>query len=172
MPTPSWIRRLDWGLIRGKAEKFRLEPEFLAALIQTESAGNPWALRYEPTYRWIHDIRALATAVGCSYDTMESMQRHSWGLCQVMGGVLYERGLADEPYPEDMWCTAALDPVLNVEYGCRHIRVKADRYGDNPSTLYAAYNAGSPRKEENGMFRNQRNVDRFDLHYRELTQIG
>jgi soluble lytic murein transglycosylase-like protein len=84
-----------------------LWPELVCAIVEQESAWNPWALRYEPAFyeRYIApfltarrldrpDSRLAAlTSPGIPDDPTESRARaFSWGLMQVIGQVAREHG--------------------------------------------------------------------------------
>lgn len=168
--TPDWALRLDWNLIREKASKYDLEPELVAAVIQKESSGNTYALRYEPNYRWTFSVSDLAALIGCTNDTMEKMQKTSFGLMQVMGGVAYEHGLHREENIYQRWASCLVIPEIGVEYGCRHIKRKSLGLSD-VADIYAAYNAGSVRKTAGGFYVNQLVVDGFMKLYRELKNV-
>jgi len=43
---PNWAKKLDWYLIQKKALKYGLDQNLVAAVIQVESAGNPFAIRF------------------------------------------------------------------------------------------------------------------------------
>lgn len=65
----------------------------LADLIaQVESAGDPYAIRYEPNWTFTTPA-TLAAAVRvhrCSTETARVLLSCSWGLYQVMGSVIYD----------------------------------------------------------------------------------
>lgn len=165
---PNWAKKLDWYLIQRKALKYGLDQDLVAAVIQVESAGNPFAIRYERNYRWTFNVNMLAQDISCTPDTMEQMQKTSYGLMQVMGGVAYEHGLAREKDYDYRWPTSLIMPEMGVEYGCRHLKAKQRVIGDDPARIYAAYNAGSAIKTDGGLYINQRAVDRFYAFYLEL----
>ncbi len=56
--------------------------------------------------------------------------------------------------PGHLW-----DPAVNIQVGTAYLRILADRYGGNPATVIAAYNAG-PGRIESG-----RPVPRETRHY-------
>lgn len=176
--VPEWAKQLEWAVIREKAEKYRLEPELVAAVIMTESAGNVFCMRAEvkklmsdtgktlflSLWKYFHepDLFAEGLKPYCSKPTEWVAQTIGWGPMQVQGAVAREHGFIG-------WLTELCSWETGLEYGCKHLRKKADRYGDDPATLYAAYNGGSPRKLVSGMFENQSNVDKFMKFYREIT---
>ena len=164
---PSWVFKAPWQRIHDAAERHKLPPELIAAVIQLESGGNTYAVRYEPLYRWTHMIASLANVAGCTYATMEQMQKTSYGLMQVMGGVYYEHRKISDGY----WATAMIDPDIGLDFGCRHLKQKFVQYGPDPANTYAAYNAGSVRFTPGGHFQNQRAVDIFMGYYRQLCDI-
>lgn len=166
--SPDWLETLEIDLINLYAKNHGIDSFLLAAVIQTESGGNPWACRYEPQFQHTFNLAELSQLIGCSYSTMEMMQKTSWGLMQVMGSVAYELGLGAEKNDFDKWPTSLLNPYKGLYYGCLHLKEKIDRYGSAPEVAYAAYNAGSPRLLSNGMYVNQRQIDNFMRNYRAL----
>ena len=87
MPPPAEFV----ALAQRAAEAHALWPELVCAIVEQESAWNPWALRYEPAFyeRYI----APQIARGAIPDVTESRARaFSWGLMQVMGQVAREHG--------------------------------------------------------------------------------
>lgn len=156
------MNSLKWmGLITQMSAQFSIEEPMILAVIETESGGNEYAIRYEPHYRYLVEPRQYAANLGLSMATEEMLQRTSFGLMQPMGGVCREHSFDDN-------LIKIMDPKLSVFYGCKHLKKKMQRYGDDPATLYAAYNAGSPQKTAGGMFTNQRHVDHF---YRNFLRV-
>lgn len=140
-----------------------LKPEILAAIqeaalsaglpisivrgvVCTESSGNPGATRREPEFyeRYIKD-----TWPG------DWGRATSWGLMQIMGQTARERGFRGE-------FTELLQPEVGLYWGCRQLNVLKARYFAKRGWegVLAAYNAGSPRKGENGKYVNQHYVDK------------
>lgn len=173
--TPEWVNKLPWPLIREKALEHGLDAEVIAAVIQTESGGNPYAIRSEASkymnqdgtvffnsnWRYFLEPDNFAGHINSTRATEWVGQLTSWGCMQVMGSVAREHGFKGW-FPE--LCTFE----LGIEYGCRHLKQKAQRYSADPAELYASYNAGAPKKTVGGLFINQRNVDHFMKNYREL----
>lgn len=168
---PAWLKDFPVDLVNNFAKYYNIDAVLLGAVVQVESAGNPNAVRFEPNFQHTFDIFQLANAIGCSPATMEVMQKMSWGLMQVMGSVAYEQGLGREIEPNNKWPSALLQPEVGMRYGCLHLRKKIDQYGAAPDIVYAAYNAGAPRKTKGGFFLNQGNVDKFLTFYRDLGGI-
>lgn len=161
--------------ITAAASRHGLPPDLVTAIVAVESAGNPWAWNPEPRYRYYWDVRTntffrapspqeLASerppadfrALGGDPDQEWWAQAASWGLMQVMGAVAREYGF-EAPY-----LTKLLDPLPNLEYGCRHLARLRNRYlrQHGWDGVIAAYNAGSPRKSEAGLWGNQPYVDK------------
>jgi len=165
----DWAMRLNWALISKVAKRYLLDPELVGSVVQVESSGNSFAMKYEPGYRWTHSVEPLAKKVGTDYATMTIMQKTSFGLMQVMGGVFYEYN--NHAGAKALWAGSMLDPEIGLEYGCKHLAQKANKYGPQADRIYAAYNGGSVRLEKNGDFENKKNVDRFMRYYNELKGI-
>lgn len=162
--SKSWIWKLPWNLISTAALEHKLQPRLVAAVVQTESGGNFYATRYEPDFRWTLNIQKMATRLVITYDTEEMGQMISWGLMQIMGSVAREHGYVG-------YLTELVDPELSLHYGCKHLKLKKDKYGPDVSDIYAAYNAGSVRKNNSGQYANQRQVDNFMRYYGQLGAI-
>lgn len=145
------------ALIRHSAERHGLPPALVGALVHVESAGDPWAVRFEPLFlrQYLQGLR-FAPRPPCSFDTEQHGRATSWGLLQVMGQVARERGF------DGVFLSQLCDPDIGLEYGCRQLALLASRYYDQRSwgRVIAAYNAGSPRQNADGRFANQPYVDR------------
>ena len=155
-------------LVMEFADKHGIPANLLRAIVQTESAGNTWAMRYEPDYRWLWDVRndnpykgdpeLLPSPSFVSVKTELVGQRTSWGLMQVMGATARELGFRGR------YLSRFVDPEFGLEYGCRYLRRLHERFGPGWEAVAAAYNAGSPRRREDGAWINQAYIDRI-RHY-------
>ena len=121
--------------IKSIARDFDLPWELIEAFATVESSLNPWALRYEPQYKYLYllDDRSHLSP------TERVGQMCSWGLMQVMGAVAREHGFKGY-FPQ------LCDPIVGLRYGCLHVTKFRAKYGQW-SDVIAAYNAGSPRRE-------------------------
>lgn len=105
--------------MKKKARKYGVEFELVAAIVWQESKGNPWATRVEPGFykRYLQDkdlIGHIPTTI--SLETERWHRATSWGLMQMMGETMREKG-----YKKDD-LTRLLIPAINLEYGCRHLK--------------------------------------------------
>ena len=73
-----------------------------------------------------------------------------------MGALLRELGLKGPIFQ-------ALDEKTNLEYAAKFLKRLATRYSERDDII-AAYNAGSPIKNLNGVYKNQHYVDKVKLH--------
>ncbi len=138
-------------VIRKWADAHDLDPALVWAVVAVESNSCESAVRFETGYKYLFDP-ARVRPVGCSVETETALQKMSWGLMQVMGAVLREKGFKG-------WLTEILTDVdAQVEYGCRHLAGLVKRWGI-PGGV-AAYNAGSPRKDSSGNFENAEYVSK------------
>ncbi len=142
-------------LITEYSIRYKIDCVYLLALIKTESEFNPLAQRFELGYPYLYSVRELAEIVGCSRSTMEFAQKNSYGLCQIMGAVAYEGGFR-------AWPAKLFDPEINLKYACEYI-IKLNKRFDlvEHEEMYAAYNAGRPRKIDKNIWVNQSAVGRF-----------
>ena len=163
------------SLIRPTAERHKLDPLVVEALITKESSGNTWAWNPEPAWRYFWDIKLnqpfrKTTPVErqsqfpphdfASYSGDRDQewwgQQASWGLMQIMGAVAREIGYT---YP---YLTALCDPGTNLDLGCRKLRKElqwASARTESPqealSSALAAYNGGRWKNAPGGTLRNQ-----------------
>jgi hypothetical protein len=133
----------------------------LSSIIATESAGEQFATRYEPDYRWLYEVDSMAKIARTTSITEKIHQKTSWGLMQLMGALLRELGFRD-PMPQ------ACGINNNLKYGIMHLKNLEKRY-EKESDVIAAYNAGSPRKTESGIYVNQAYVDKVYGYMDELS---
>jgi soluble lytic murein transglycosylase-like protein len=105
------------ALAQRAADAHGLWPELICAIVEQESAWNPWALRYEPAF--YDKYIAPQIARRAIADVTESRARaFSWGLMQVMGQVAREHGFADASL------ASLCDPAIGLEVGCRVFAAK------------------------------------------------
>ncbi len=129
------------ALIERAAQQHGLPAELVAAIVQVESGGDPWATRYEPGFYERYVVCSVPAAVRpCSRETEGRLRATSFGLMQVMGQVARERGF------KGVYLTRLCDPAEGLEYGCRHLAWTAVRLAGKGVTDYAslcaAYNGG------------------------------
>lgn len=148
-------------LIVTSAIAHKIDPVYLLAVAKTESEFNLNAQRFEPAYPWLYSIKELSEILKVDRSTMESFQRSSYGIFQVMGAVAYEYGFRD-------WPAKLFDAETNCRYACEHIvRLRERHEVYYPEESYATFNGGSPRRNGN-IWVNQRNVTRFMKNYEQV----
>ena len=152
------------ALIDGVAQAEGLDSNLLRAICTVESSLDPYAVRYEPAYKYTVSPRDWASKVRLSVETEECLQKFSYGLAQIMGGVMREAGFSG--YLQ----TCLLNPKVPLAYSAKHLKNYLRRYGSEVEAV-AAYNAGSPRKTSGGMFVNQSYVDKVDKELRKLRTL-
>lgn len=137
------------------AAKHGLPPWLVWAVCRQESAFDRCACRYEDRYRWLFDPSKVKPRI-CSLATEEIFQKTSWGLMQVMGAIYREYGYKG-------WLSAIPEDVESqLEYGCMHLAGKIKKYGLEGGIV--SYNAGSPRKGDDGKYVNQHYLDSVLSH--------
>ena len=123
-------------LARHIAADHALDPALVCAVIEQESAWNPWAVRYEPGFLSRYVDSALYTT-GKISATEAYTRAMSWGLMQVMGQVAREFGFQETSLSE------LCDPATGIDFGCRILTVRLARSkGDVPAAL-RAWNGGA-----------------------------
>jgi len=158
---------------------YGLPASLIAAIVATESSGVRGAVRAEPGYRYMWDVankkpfreltgeelHAAEPPNGFSAIDNESIatewwgQRMSWGPMQVMGAVARELGFL-RPFG------ALCDAYIGLQWGCQHLLSLKTRFLDHYGWegVVAAYNAGSPRRGDDGKWVNQGYVDTVRAH--------
>lgn len=154
-----------------------LQPSLIAAVCMAESAGDPWSMRFEPDWKYFLCIEEFAKKSRVSVDTERAAQAFSYGLMHIIGSVgrqhaMEEMGAGEIPLLSHSDSLARLYNIsTNLHYGCRHLRKFLNRHNQNELDAVAAYNAGWPRRSENGRYVNQRYVDTVFEFKRELLEL-
>lgn len=161
MNWTEWALRLPWNTITHTARQYNLDPLFVASIVQAESAGDPWATRFEKDYKWLYKPARLAEDNRITEITETAHQKTSWGLMQIMGGVAREIGFKG-PLPK--LCLVK----VGLSYGCLKLSLISKKY-DKMSDIAAAYNAGIPRLTKDRKYVNQAYVDKVLGYYCSLT---
>src|SRR3954469_7695509 len=121
-------------LARKAAAKQSLDPALVCAVVEQESAWNPWAMRYEPMF-FAKYVASLYTNNKLS--ASEAYARgFSWGLMQVMGQVARETGF------DALFLSALCDPEQGLALGCKVLRKKLDAMAGDPQRGLLAWNGG------------------------------
>lgn len=121
--------------------------DLMCAIIERESAGDQWVIRYESRWSWFVEPQKYASKLNISYTTERTLQQFSYGLVQIMGSVARELGY------DDHLTKLCADPAIAIQYGCRKMKQLLDKHRDE-QTAISAYNAGTPFRDDNGSFIN------------------
>jgi len=122
-------------LAKRAAISFALDPALVCAVVEQESAWNPFAMRYEPAF-FAKYVAPLYT--NNKITASEAYARgFSWGLMQVMGQVARESGY-DAPY-----LSAICDPQQGLAIGCKVLRKKFDAASGDTTRALLAWNGGA-----------------------------
>lgn len=140
------------SVIIAAAKEAGVDVRLALAIAETESAGDPLAVRFEPRWKYYFDVPQFAYRNRITQDTERALQSISWGLMQVMGSVCRELHFVDS------LVKLGNDPALGAKYGCLKLAQLMKKYPKLEDAI-ASYNAGSPRKLD-GKYVNQEYVDR------------
>lgn len=113
------------------AAKRGLSPYIVCAVVEQESAWNPFAVRFESGFlqRYVKPVNPVAPT------TMEIMRACSFGLLQVMGEVAQELGW------RGYYLTDLCDPDNGLDYGTRKLQQCFQGRSD-PEEALLIYNGG------------------------------
>lgn len=141
------------------SKEFKLDPIVVQAIVETESGYNPFAIRYEPSFKWLYSSDEIAFILKTQKEAAIACQRLSIGLMQPMVSVCNELGFRG-------WFYELFAVELNVMYGCKHLRNLIDRQKlTTPYEYYDAYNSG----RANDSIINQSNQSHFMSVYKRLS---
>lgn len=144
------IRIID---IVSKESKVAGVPPLLAlAITEVESAGSPVAVRFEPGWKYHYKVEEFAKSCQITADTERVLQACSFGVMQVMGTVARELGFTGN-------LIQLSDPYIGAKYGCLKL-AKLFSLLKSTDDVIAAYNAGSPMRNSDGKYVNQKYVDK------------
>jgi len=138
-------------LIVSIAQSQNVNVQLALAIAAQESNFNPNVVRYEPSWRYLFHPSIYCKHMGITKNTEIILQSISWGVMQVMGSVLRELGYNGH-------LTQMIDPNLSISFGCKKL-FKISKKFENELDIIATYNAGFPRKNDDGSYLNQSYVD-------------
>lgn len=116
--------------------KHALPLSLVCAIVEQESAWNPWAMRYEPAFfnRYILDGYSKN-----KYDITEAKARSiSWGLMQVMGENAREIAFTGN-------LSSLCDPPIGLDIGCEIFAHKLAVNGAQDKALLAWNGGDNPK---------------------------
>src|SRR5260370_1866702 len=122
-------------LARKAAAAQSLDPALVCAVVEQESAWNPWAMRYEPAF-FSKYVAFLYTNNKVSA-TEAYARGFSWGLMQVMGQVARETGF------DALFLSAFCDPEQGLAVVCKVLRNKFDAMARDTTRALLACNGAS-----------------------------
>lgn len=125
--------------IEATAFAHNILPSIVLSMSLVESGGNPFAMRFEPTFydRYIKGMSLSFVPPGCSKDTEAIGRATSWGLLQIMGETARNIGFRG-------WFGELLTPEIGLEWGCRYLARLRDRFlnAGGWEVVCRAYNGG------------------------------
>lgn len=161
--VPDWAMRLPLGLINSFATDRRLDSRLIAAIVFVESGGHSYKCRYEEKWRYLVNVSQNAKLLNISTNTELIQQKTSWGLMQVMGSVAREYSFRND-------LPKLCKPEIGLMYGMDHFQKFLTKY-KNIDDAVSSYNQGSPRKNEDGKYKNQKYVDKVNRFYSDLIGV-
>lgn len=123
---------------RDAAARHNLDPALVCAIVEQESAWNPWAVRYEPVFfaKYVAPLFAVSKIVPAT-NTEAYARAFSWGLMQVMGQSARERGFSRR------FLSELCDPIAGLDAGCELFAHKLVVANGNVRHALALWNGGA-----------------------------
>lgn len=155
-------RVLRWRTqIEAIAKELEVDPLLIAALVATESSGNPFAIRVEPAWWRRYGAKAKAFArnsvsrADSKWIQFPDVYAASYGLMQVMYQTCRETGF-DPQFPTEM---------CDVEYGLRvgttYFKRLLQRTGGDVRAALLRYNGGADKAYPDRVFAAQKALARL-----------
>jgi len=113
-----------------------LDPGLVCAVVEQESAWNPWAVRFEP----IFETRYIRPALPSAPTTEELCLAISWGLMQVMGQTAREHGFSGK------FLSELSDPEVGLSVGCAVLTAKLNKARGDTGAGLLLWNGGANTK--------------------------
>jgi len=157
-----WAMTLPLRLITEVSGDYGVDANLVISIVSVESDGDACATRYESHYRYLDDPEIFAKVNNITTETEVVHQKTSWGLMQVMGGVARELGFVDS-------LVKLCEPYLGLKMGVKKLSLLIKKYHHIWDAV-SAYNQGSPRKDDKGLYYNQSYVDKVFQKYDELIK--
>lgn len=157
---------IDWPYVRRVLSPAELPTEnrLLLAVFRVESCFDPNAVRYEPDFKYTWNVEANAKQLGITKATEEILQKHSWGLGQIMGGTARWLGYHGP-------LTGLLDPEVNARFCELYLNHLLDKHNGNQSKALAAYNMGNIKSCADSQCSNIDYVRKVMTEYHNLSKI-
>lgn len=124
----------------------------MSAIITIESSWNPLAIRFEPSFKFTNNAEKFANILGITIVTEMMLQHFSFGLGQIMGCRARDLGMKDSLQSLCVVETGSFWAAINLKKICEQYSSKLDQI--------SAYNAGTPKKRDDGSYLNQEYVDK------------
>lgn len=144
------------------ASEYGIDSNWILALIQKESGGNQYEIRYEPHYRYLRTPEKFAKDLHITLETEIEAQKISWGLGQIMGAVARAQGHSG-------LMAELIQPELNVKHMCiliSHLK----KVSHDPNDVFSSYNAGLKALEKpQGRYPNQAYVDQVNQILKQIS---
>lgn len=122
-------------LARVTAARHSINAQLVCAVVEQESAWNPWAIRYEPGF--LSKYVAPMYTAGKISATEAYSRSFSWGLMQVMGESARELGFSGSSLAQ------LCDPAVGLEWGCVKLVKHLARAKNEVTDALEAWNGGA-----------------------------
>lgn len=141
------------AIIQKTCKTYQVDPNWLKAIVSTESSWNQYAIRYETSYQFLYQPERFAKLACVTLATEIATQKMSWGLGQLMGGLAREQGH-----------TGMLSELIKPEVNIKHMCIRIDhlkKISQEPQDVFSMYNGGPGAiHKSNGVYLNQAYVER------------
>src|SRR6478735_9271551 len=129
------ITRTSKTVIQSYAHKYAslylIDPLWVQAIIEVESAGISKAWRYESSYQYLYEVERCARNAQCTLATEIAAQKFSYGLGQIMGALARQQGL-DGPMGQ------LFDEETNIKHMCIYLKFLKSK-ASTTDDIFAGY---------------------------------
>lgn len=152
-------------LVKQTAKAYGLNPDLVAAIVWQESAGDTYAVRFEPKSSIVYTPSVFAKKLNISFETETCLQHMSFGLGQVMGFKARELGFDGPLFQICQFPETGLDLLCKALSGFKKRFVYEEDF-------IAAYNAGSPIFGKDGKLINHEYVEGVKFKWAKVAKVS
>lgn len=139
-------------LIEKYSADLKIDSRLVEAIIEVESSGSAYAVRYEPYLTLSNNPTYFARLNHITEDTERVLQKCSWGVGQILGVTSRDLGFVGS-------LNSLCEPARGIYWMCVLIKKISAKYLVLEDRI-AAYNSGTPMHKDDKTYINQDYVEK------------